>query len=110
MNPERPTERVPRYPFKAPAEIIVESSGAKIIARVTDLSLRGCYLDTSTPLSPDTPILVKIHGREYFEAHSIVVHAHPLLGMGVAFRKINITCQSVLHKWLLEAMTKRKEG
>ena len=76
MEPER---RTPRYPFAAPAEVIVGSG--KIIARVTELSLHGCYLDTSTPISVKTPVLVKIYGpREYFEADATVIYANPLLG------------------------------
>jgi PilZ domain len=97
--------RAPRYPFTAPAEVIVESSGVKIIARVTELSLHGCYLNTSTPISAKTPVLVKVFGtREYFEADATVVYAHPLLGVGLAFRNVKFDCRSVLHKWLLAAM------
>lgn len=66
--------------------------------------MHGCYLDTYTPLSAHTLVLVKIYGPEYFEAHSSVIYAHPLLGMGVAFREVNLACQSVLRKWLLGAM------
>lgn len=63
-----------------------ESSGAKIIARVTELSLHGCYLDTSTPISAKTPVLVKIFGtREYFEADATVVYAHSLFGSRARF-------------------------
>ena len=79
-------QRVPRYPFSAPAEVIVESSSVKIVARVKELSLHGCYLDTNTSVAVHTPVLVKIFGSEYFEAHSTVIYANALLGMGVAFR------------------------
>ena len=104
-------QRAPRYPFDAPAEIIVESSGTKILARITELSLHGCYLDTSTPLTGHTAVLVKIFGpSDYFEAHSTVIYAHPLLGMGVAFRDVNFACQSVLRKWLLGAMLAKESG
>jgi hypothetical protein len=99
-------QQVPRYPFSAPAEVVVQSSGAKIIARVTELSLHGCYIDTSTPLSPETRALLKIYGAEYFEALSTVIYAHPLLGMGIGFRRINLACEGILNKWLLAAMTK----
>jgi PilZ domain len=104
-------QRAPRYPFDAPAEVIIESSGARIPARVNELSLHGCYLDTSTPLTGHTAVLVKIFGpSEYFEAHSTVIYAHPLLGMGVAFRNVNLACQAVLHKWLLAAMQAKEKS
>lgn len=104
-------QRTPRYPFDAAAEVIVEGSGAKIAARVTELSLHGCYLDISTPLTAYTHVLVKIFGPyDFFEAQSTVVYANPLMGVGVGFRHVSFFCQGVLHKWLLEAMQAKKEG
>jgi hypothetical protein len=104
-------QRAPRYPFDAPAEIIVEGSGTKILARVTELSLHGCYLDTSTPLTGHTAVFVKIFGPDdYFEAHSTVIYAHSLLGVGVAFRDVNVACQRILRKWLLGAMLAKESG
>lgn len=103
-------QRTPRYPFDAAAEVIVESSGVKILARVTELSLHGCYLHTDAPLTGHALVLVKIFGPfDYFEAPSTVIYAHPLLGMGVAFRHINPSCQRVLHKWLLAAMQAKEQ-
>jgi hypothetical protein len=103
-------QQVPRYPFSASAEVVVEGSGAKIFVRVTELSLHGCYLDTSTPLNAKTLILVKIYGPEYFQAHSTVIYAHPLPGMGGRFRDVNVACQSVLRKGLLAAMQAKESG
>jgi PilZ domain len=102
MEQER---RAPRYPFAAPAEVIVESSGAKTIARVTELSLHGCYLDACLPVSAKTSVLVKIFGPHgYFEAGATVVYAHPVLGLGLAFRSVKPDFVHVLQKWLLAAM------
>ncbi|MBV9886732.1 MAG: hypothetical protein JO119_09320 [Acidobacteria bacterium] len=102
-------QRVPRYPFSAPAEVVVEESGAKIVARVTELSLQD-VIWTPAPLSAETPILLKIYGSEYFEADAMVIYAHPVLGMGIAFRHVNLACQGALHRWLLAAMqTKESE-
>jgi hypothetical protein len=52
--------RTPRYPFGAPAELLVEHSDAKMLVRVKELSLYGCYLDTAIPLSTKTPVQIKI--------------------------------------------------
>jgi PilZ domain len=102
--------RVARYPFGAPAEVIVEGSNAKIVARVTELSLHGCYLDTSITLTPHTLVVLKIFGpHDYFEAPSTIIYANPLLGMGVAFRNVNLVCQGVLNKWLLAAMQAKEQ-
>jgi hypothetical protein len=101
------SRRTPRYPFAAPAEVIVQS-GAKMLARVKELSLYGCYLDTSVPLSAKTQTLIKIFGlHEYFEANATVIYTHPNLGMGVVFRDIKPAFMPVLQKWLYQAMEKQ---
>ncbi len=101
--------RTPRYPFGAPAELIVEHSDAKMLVRVNELSLRGCYLDTSIPLSTETPVQIKILGpHDYFEASATVIYAHPNLGMGLAFREVQPGFLPVLQKWLLQAKQKQE--
>ena len=98
--------RALRYPFSAPAEVIVEKTGSKIDARVKELSLYGCYLDASTPLNAKTAILLKIFAPQgYFEAAATVIYSNPTSGMGIVFRTIKPGCQVVLQKWLLQAMT-----
>jgi PilZ domain len=70
------TRSTPRYPFRAPAEVVVESSGAKIACRVKEISLHGCYLEGSIPLNVKTQILVKIYGiHDYFEGSATVIPA-----------------------------------
>jgi PilZ domain len=100
--------RTPRYPFGAPAELLVEHSDAKMLVRVNELSLYGCYLDASIPLSTGTPVQIKIFGpHDYFEASAIVIYAHPNVGMGLAFREVKPGFGAVLQKWLLQAMQKQ---
>jgi PilZ domain len=107
---EESQRRTPRYPFVASAEVIVENTGHRINAHVKELSLHGCYLDASTPLSAKTAILLKIFTRQdYFEAPATVIYSNPTLGMGIAFRSITLGCQAVLQKWLLEAMKEDPE-
>jgi hypothetical protein len=38
-----------------------------------------------------------------------VIYAHPLLGMGIAFREVKPTFAEVLKKWLLLAMQQAQE-
>jgi hypothetical protein len=47
QNSER--REVPRYPFVASAEQIDVNTGTQLSARVSELSLKGCYLDTLNP-------------------------------------------------------------
>jgi hypothetical protein len=81
---------------------------AKMLCRVQELSLYGCYLDSSVPLGLQNRALLKIYGpHEYFEASATVIYTHPLQGMGMVFREIRPAFANVLQKWLLESMRKQ---
>jgi hypothetical protein len=114
MEPEQPTRKTPRYPFVAAAEVIDEGTGAKITAQVKELSLFGCYLDTASPLTTRTKVMVKIHASaEFFEAGATVIYSNQTLGMGLVFRDVKPFYLDILHKWLRAAMqdeTKQDEG
>jgi hypothetical protein len=99
------TRRTPRYFFSAPAEVIVEACRASLLCRVKELSLYGCYLDSSVALGIRTQVLLKIYGpHDYFEAAATVIYAHPTMGMGIAFREVRPSFVPILQKWLLQAM------
>jgi len=101
----RERRRVPRFPFDGTADIIVESSGAKTSARVREISLYGCRLETATPLPAKTRVLVRIFGpADFIEAAATVIFANLELGTGLAFRKIESDFQYVLKRWLLHAL------
>ena len=102
---EADRRRTPRYPFVATAEILEIGSGTKIYARVSDLSLYGCYLDMSNPLPSGAHVFVKIFtDTDFFEADANIVYSQPNLGVGVAFRDVKPSFLATLHKWLLQAM------
>jgi hypothetical protein len=83
----------------------VEASGANLLCRVKELSLYGCYLDSSVPLGAKTPVLLKIYGpHDFFEAGATVIHTHPTLGMGIAFREVRPSFLPILQKWLVQSM------
>jgi hypothetical protein len=95
-----------RFLFDARAEVAPEESPSKtVVARVTELSLNGAYIQTSEPFAVNALILVKIFQEgAYFEGKARVVHVQPMSGMGVSFRELKPHCQSVLQKWILSAM------
>ena len=98
-----------RLPFDARAEVAREESPSKaVIARVTDLSLNGCFIQTPFPSPLNSLIVVKIFQEGvYFEGKARVVHIQEASGMGVSFRDLKPLCQSVLQKWILSAMRSR---
>jgi hypothetical protein len=98
-----------RFPINAAAELAPEHApNATVVARVTELSLQGCYVEYPAPFPAGTLLLVKIfHEQEYFEAKAKVIHTEPPAGMGLTFHDVNPYCRSVLHKWILAAMRSR---
>lgn len=95
-----------RFSFDATAEIAPEDSpNETVVARATELSQHGCYIQTPAPFTVKTLVLVKIfHANEYFEAKGTVLYVKPAAGMGVAFREIKPYCQSTLKGWILSAL------
>ena len=102
MEEER--RRTPRYPFIATAEVREQSSQNSISTRVSELSLRGCYLDMPNPLPKDTQINIKIYSEgKFFESTGTIVYSQPNQGVGVTFREIRPQFLTVLKQWLLAA-------
>lgn len=101
---EQERRRAPRYPFVATAEVLPDSSTAVIPVRVTEISLYGCYLETTDPLEEGAKANIKIYAEgKFFEAQATVAFSQPKVGMGVSFRNVYPHYQSVLKMWLLEA-------
>ena len=94
-----------RFAFSAAAEIAPESSPTAFVpARVTELSLQGCFLETSASFEMQRPVVVKIHDSgEYFETKALVLYVKPL-GMGLVFRDIKPHFRAVLQKWVLTVL------
>jgi hypothetical protein len=100
-NSER--REAPRHPFIASAEETDLTSGALLSARVSELSLKGCYLDTLNPFPKGTQIrLVIFHGGATFTAHATVIYPQPNMGTGVVFSPVEPKQLEVLMKWLAE--------
>ena len=94
-----------RFAFSARAEIAPGGSPTNFVpARVKELSLRGCFLETSASFEVRHPVLVKIyHSEEYFEADGSVLYAKPS-GIGLVFGEIKPHFRAVLQSWVLSAL------
>jgi hypothetical protein len=91
----------PRFSFIAAAEVLAENNGSRMSARVSDLSVSGCYVDTINPLPGGTLVQVKIITEtQIFEAPARVAYSHTHLGMGLAFREVLPNFMAVLQNWL----------
>jgi hypothetical protein len=105
MNPDVMANRraAPRYLLILVAEV-VDASGAKMIARTSDVSRTGCYLDTLKPMPKGTQIQLRLmRGDEVFLTSAEVAYASPGLGMGIRFLELAKSQLLVLDRWLVDA-------
>jgi len=86
------------------------TSEDKRTARVKELSLNGCYVDTQSPYPLGVFLAIKLFTEtEFFEAQASVIYSQADQGMGLMFRETKPYYLMVLRKWLLAAMMGKKE-
>ena len=92
-----------RFPFSAVTEIVDVASSTRITARVSDISLTGCYLDVINVFAPGARIQISIrHGSLQFETNGTVVYSLPGMGMGITFSPVPPEMASVLKRWIAQ--------
>ena len=108
---EQERRRSPRYPFIATAELVEQASDTRMVSRVSELALHGCYLDMMNPFPQNTKVVVKIFtDKQSFEALGTVVYSQHNMGMGVKFEDVKPEFVAILNEWLLKAMGAKKEA
>jgi hypothetical protein len=102
---EREQRRTPRYIFFAAAELMEEKSDVRIASRLSELSLRGCYLDMMNPFPVGTSIALKIwtDDNTILQTKAKVIYSQPNIGAGVQFVDVEPKYLTVLERWLEEA-------
>lgn len=100
-----------RFSFNADAEIASENSPKAILpGRVTELSLLGCFVETTASFEEQRHVLLKIHeAGESFEAQAVVLYARPS-GLGLVFREVKPCFRDVLQNWILKALDRQLEA
>jgi len=77
-----------------------------LTARITNLSLFGCYVHATDSFSVGTKVSLRIlHGGASFAALGKVVYSKQNSGMGIAFTEIGPSSQAILEKWLASLRT-----
>lgn len=95
--------RTPRCPLVAYAEVVELQSNTHLRARTSDLSLDGCYLETTNAFPAGTEIRVKIaHNAATFTALGVVVYSESNVGMGIGFIEVQLDQHTILERWLVE--------
>jgi hypothetical protein len=93
--------RSPRFPFIASAQVVETRTEAKLVARTSDISREGCYLDMLNPLPTGTRLKINVtHQNQQLDAVGLVVHSELNVGMGVQFEEIGQ--RAVIDAWLSE--------
>lgn len=91
----------PRFPLVLVAKMEVEESGSKAVARTSDVSRTGCYIDTLNPIKAGTMIRLRFEqGEDSFQTRAVVVYEVPSLGMGVHYVEPEESQLAVLDSWL----------
>src|SRR5215469_5906339 len=103
MTAER--RRAPRCPLIASVEVVELQTDTHLRVRISDLSLTGCYLDTTNFLAAGTEVRLCIaHDDATFTALGIIAYCHPNMGMGVRFTDVPLDQHEILEKWLTARM------
>ena len=109
-----PTNRAnPRFSFFADAEITLRD-GNLVPAQLTELSARGCYVDTLEPIAIGTNLRLRIcDGTNTCELHGKVIYMHSggglaMFGMGVVFGDMEEEQHSAIGAWVRELASKQR--
>jgi len=92
-----------RHQFTATVELVDIQSRTKVQARTSDLSLGGCYVDTTSPLPADVTVKMRLtRDKRSFEVQARVAYSLAGMGMGMAFTKAAPDQLEVLKRWIGE--------
>jgi CheY-like chemotaxis protein len=92
--------KIPRYPFAAMTEM-TDPEGARLSARVAEISRRGCYVDTLNTLTVGTIRKMQIfRDSGVFMTKGKIIYVHQGIGMGVLFQNPGSDQLKVLDLWL----------
>jgi PilZ domain len=90
-----------RRPISAAAVVVDSDASLRIEARCSDLSMRGCYVDTLNPFPVGTDSRIELQMAGAVVATRARVNcSHVGMGMGLSFHGLTTDQESVLSKWL----------
>jgi PilZ domain-containing protein len=102
FDKERKHQRVPLL-----AEVLWEGAAGKYEARISDISLGGCFIDTTGQMAIGETISFKLclPAGEEMELHGEVIYELPRSGFGVRFANLSDD-----QKQRLEALIKERQS
>jgi PilZ domain-containing protein len=107
--PQEKKRAVRRIQLVATAEVTARDTETKLSARMSELGLGGCYVDTLCPFPTGTLLHVRIiRDGGAFECEAKVVYVHEGFGMGIAFTNMAIDQRRMLENWIADLITQSK--
>ena len=95
---------VPRYSILAVAELVETASTMCIVGRMTEVSRKGCYVNTPSTLPINTFLRVVIsRDGETFMTNGKVIYVHERNGVGIVFVDSIEEQLEILDSWLADA-------
>jgi len=74
-----------------------------IVGRMTEVSRKGCYVNTPSTLPVDSLLKVVIsRDEETFVTNGKVIYVHDGIGMGIVFVDSTEDQLEILHSWLVD--------
>jgi hypothetical protein len=104
----------PRFLFSADAEAVLPD-GKSLDAKVFELSLRGCYIDTIEPLPVGTHVRLHVaKGNESCDLSAKVIYLQAgfglgVYGMGIVFEDMPGEDRLAIESWLDELARDKAE-
>jgi hypothetical protein len=95
----------PRFSFFADAEAIL-GDGTSVPAQLSELSSRGCYIDTLEPIPVGTELSLRIRDEvSACELRGKVIYMQSgggmgIFGMGIVFGEMDVKQHSAVDAWL----------
>ncbi len=100
---------VRRIQLVATAEVTARDTETKLSARMSELGLGGCYVDTLSPFPTGTLLHVRIiRDGGAFECEAKVVYVQDRFGMGIAFTNIAVDQRRLLENWIAALLMQQK--
>ncbi len=97
-----------RFPFAADASLIDLETGGRTEGVTSDVSLGGCFVCTSKPLTVKSRVRVTLTRKEQkVEALAVVRVVKPRIGMGVEFLDLEQSSYSTLERWIEQIRKER---
>jgi hypothetical protein len=97
---------VSRYTFVATTELTDSASAIKLSGRITEISRKGCYVDTLNALPVGTSLNVRIlRDQGTFLTNGRIIYVHERIGMGIVFLDPAEEQLQILDSWLVDLPT-----